>query len=244
MRKRIVLMGPFILMFLQSLIPNVVAQLDYSNYLYSLDMVSYVDPVTAGGVGSVKVEVGANKDVNVHVEFKGHFSWGEWTFSSVVIPVGAGVQTVTGEVSVPYKTLIEPASHFYYYVYVALRGESWSPKAWGLVQTVDVIPASEVSHEELVALMSNLKWRVHTSSLSGGIKSSLFSKLEAAGWKIDSAYASGNMGKLKWAIGLLKAFLNELDSSNEASSYPDSELWEEQAEFIIERIELAIAQFP
>ena len=241
MRKRIVLMGPFIIMLLLSLIPSVVAHRDYNNYLHSVYMVSYLDPVTAGGVGSVKVELGANTDVDVHVEFKGHFSWGEWTYSSVVIPIETGVHAVIGEVVVPYKALIDPASCFYYYVYVTIRDGSWNSQVWGLVQEVEVNPPSEVSHEELVALMSHLKWMVHTSSLSEGIRNSLFSKLETAGWKIDSAYATGNLKKLNGAIGSLESFFNELDSSNEAASYSDSEIWKEHAEFIIERIELAIA---
>ena len=42
-------------------------------------------------------------------------------------------------------------------------------------------PPEEVSHDELVAYMSHLKWLVDTSDLSGGIKQSLLSKLEAAG---------------------------------------------------------------
>lgn len=172
------------------------------------------------------------------MELKGHFSWGEWTFSSVVINVERGIETVTGEVDIPHKTLIEPASYFYYYVYVTLHGDSWSSQAWGLVQTVTIVPPSKVSHKMLVDLMSHLKWIVRHSPLSKGIKNSLFSKLEAAGWKMDSAFSSGIMKRLNGAIGSLKAFINELDSSNEASSYSQSELWEEQAEFIIERIEL------
>lgn len=240
MRKRTSLIGPIILVLLLSLIPNAAAHWNYKNYLYLLKIDSYVDPVTAGEIGSVTVKVGANAAVDVHVELKGSFSWGEWAFSSVVIPLKSKSGTVTGEVGVPYKTLIEPISCFYYYVYVTLRDDSWNPKAWGLVQKVEVNPPSEVSHKELVALMSHLKWLVHTSSLSEGIKNSLFSKLEAAGWNIDTAYDTDDLKKLNGAIGSLEAFINELESSNEASSYSDSELWEEQAEFIIERIELVI----
>ena len=229
----------FVFILLLPLLPRVIATWDYSNYLYSLDIVSYVDPVTAGGIGSVTVEVGANTDVDVYVELKGHFSWAEWTFSSEVISVDPETRTVTANVGVPYKTLIEPASCFYYYVYVTLQGDQWSPQVWGLVQTVTVNPPSEVSNEELLALMNYIKWEVYTSSLSHGIKNSLFSKLESTGNSIDSAYGSGNLKKLNSAIGSLKAFNNELNSNNEASSNPDSTLWAEQDDFIIERIKLA-----
>jgi hypothetical protein len=129
------------------------------------------------------------------------------------------------------------ASIFYFYVYVTLPGDLWGSSAWGLAQTVALEPASEVSHEELVACMSQLKWLVDTSSLSDGIRNSLFSKLEEAGDKVDSAYESGDINKLLGAMGSLNAFINELQSINEAASHPDSETWIEQAEFIIERIE-------
>ena len=75
-----------------------------------------------------------------------------------------------------------------------------------------------------------------SSGLSDGVRNSLFSKLEEAGDKIDSAYESGDMNKLLGAIGSLDAFINELQSDNEAASHPDSKTWEEQAEYIIDRM--------
>ncbi len=85
--------------------------------------------------------------------------------------------------------------------------------------------------------MSQLKWQVGTSSLSDGIRNSLLSKLEEAGDKINSAFESGEMNKLLGAVGSLDAFINELQSNNEAASYPDSEIWKTQVEYIIERTE-------
>jgi len=210
---------------------------DYNNYLYSLDITSYDDPVIAGQPNQITVEVSANTDVVLHVEFKGAFPWGHWTFSSCEVQVEEGLSTVACEVGVSYKTIVEPASSFYYYVYVTLPGDSWGSSVWGLTQTVALDSPSEVSHGELVACMSQLKWLVETFSLSDGVRNSLLSKLEEAGDKINSAYESGEMNKLLGAIGSLNAFINELQSNNEAASYPDSENWEEQAEFIIERIE-------
>ena len=213
-----------------------VSKWNYSNYLYSLDITSYDDPIIAGQSNQIMVEVGANTDVILHVEFKGEFQWGHWTFISCDVQVEEGLSTVSCDVDIPYKTIIEPASSFYYYVYVTLPGDPWGSSTWGLAQTVTMAPPSEVSHEELAACMSQLKWLVETSSLSDGVRNSLFSKLEEAGDKIDSAYASGDMNKLLGAIGSLNAFINELQSNNEAASHPDSETWKEQAEFIIERI--------
>lgn len=214
----------------------IVFEWDYSNYLYSLDVTSYDDPVKAGQPNQIMVEVGANSDVVLHVEFKGAFSWGHWTFSSCEVQVEEGLSMVACEINVPYKMIIEPVSSFYYYVYVTLPGDLWSSSAWGLVQTVELEPLSEVSHGELVACMSQLKWLVEISSLSAGTRNSLFSKLEEAGDKIDSAYESGDMNKLLGAIGSLNAFINELQSNNEVASHSDSEIWKDQAEYIIDRM--------
>jgi len=160
--------------------------------------------------------------VVLHVEFKGEFPWSHWTFSSCEVQVEEGLSTVACDVDVPYKTIVEPASSFYYYMYVNLPEDLWGSSAWGLAQTVSLEPSSEVSHEELVACMSQLKWLVDTSSLSDRVRNSLFSKLEEAGDKIDSAYELGDMNKLLGAIGSLNAFINELQSNNEAASHPDS----------------------
>lgn len=211
------------------------------NYLYSLKIISYDDPVTAGQSGSITVEVGADTDVVLYTEFKGEFDWGHWTFSSEETPLGPGPEKVTSKVYVPHKTMIEPSSNFYFYVYVTLPEEVWDPSVWGLTQMVAISPPQEVCHEELVVFMSHLKWLVHTSKLSDGIKNSLFSKLEAAGNEIDSAYSSGNMNKLNGAIGSMNSFINEVDSDSEAATYPDSGLWQQQAGYIIERMETAIS---
>jgi len=214
---------------------------DYTNYLYSLDITSYDDPIIAGQSNQITVKIGANTEVVLHVEFKGEFQWGHWTFSSCETQVEEGLSTITCELNVPYKTVIEPVSSFYYYVYMILPGDPWGSSAWGLAQTVALEPPSEASHEELVACMSQLKWLVDTSSLSDGVRNSLFSKLEETGDKIDSAYESGDMNKLLGAIGSLNAFINELQSDNEAASHPDSEVWKEQAEYIIYRMKTVVS---
>lgn len=227
-----------------SIIPGSIAteeEWDYDDYLYSLDIVSYDEPITAGQTGSIKVKVGANTDVVIHVEFKGEFSWGHWPFYSAEIPVSSGVSTVSAEVNVPFKCLIEPVSGFVYYVYVTLPGDEWSQSAWGLAQSITVTPPEEVTYDELVVCMSHLKWLVDTSSLSDGVKNNLFSKLESAGLQIDRAYGTGRMGRLHGAVGSLGSFINGMVSDNEAAAYPDSGFWKDQASYIIERIETVIS---
>lgn len=168
--------------------------------------------------------------------FKGEFSLGHWVFSSVEVPLEPYLSTISANVEVPYKTLIEPASDFYYYIYVTLPGDEWNSDAWSLRQSVDVAPPSEIGQEGLEALFSHLKWSVHSSLLPKGIKTSLMSKLDAAWNLIYSAFESGVMDMLNGAIGCMNAFLNELDSEK-LESYPDSDLWEEQGEVIIELLE-------
>ena len=212
---------------------------NYSNYLYSLDIILYNDPVIAGQPNQITVEVGANTDVVLHVEFKGDFTWGYWVFESTETPLEPGPSTVTANIEIPYKTLIEPASDFYYYVYVTLPGDEWSPDALSIRQSVDVAPPSEIGQEGLEALFGHLKWSVHSSLLPKGIKTSLMSKLEAAWNLIYSAFESGVMDKLNGAIGCMNAFLNELDSEK-LESYPDSDPWEDQGEVIIEFLESSV----
>jgi len=227
--------------FITPISTAIVCEWDYCNYLYSLDITSCDDPVIAGQSNQVTVEIGANTNVVLHIALKGEFPWGYWTFSSCEVQVEEGLNTFTCHVNVPYKTIIEPATSFYYYVYVTLPGDPWDSSTWGLAQTVTVEPPSEVSHEELAACMGQLKWSAYTSDLSDGIKQSLLSKLEEAGDKIDSAYESGEMNKLLGALGSLEAFINELQSNNESSSYSDSETWKKQAEYIVDRIEILIS---
>jgi len=118
-------------------------------------------PVRLDNGGSAR-----NTNVVLHLEFKGQFSWGQWVFYSKDIPIPAGSSTVSDEVNAPYKTLIEPASEFYYYVYATFPGDEWNPSAWGLAQPVTVLPPVDVTYDELVSCMSHLKWLVDTSSLS------------------------------------------------------------------------------
>ncbi len=210
---------------------------DYSNYLHSLEIAYYDDPVIAGQSNQITVEVGANTDVVLHAEFKGEYPWGHWTLGSCDVQVEEGLSTIACDIEVPYKTVIDPVSSLYYYVYVTLPGDPWGSSTWGLTQIITLEPPSVVSHEELAACMSQLKWQVGTSSLSDGIRNSLLSKLEEAGDKINSAFESGEMNKLLGAVGSLDAFINELQSNNEAASYPDSETWKTQVEYIIERTE-------
>jgi len=243
MKARVILVPILILItasFIQGTKANEV-EWNYGNYLYSLEIISLEDPATAGHTASLTVEIGANTDVVLHIELKGNFDWGSWTFSSTEIPIESGVTRVTGDLDVPYKTLIEAESYFYYYVYVTLPGDGWTASAWGLMETVTVDPPSEVIYDEFVSCMSHLKWLVDTSSLSDGVRRNLFEKLELAGLKIESAYVSGNLNKLNGAKGALRAFIQKLESDSEASEYPDSRLWGAQACYLIQRIDVALS---
>jgi hypothetical protein len=214
---------------------------DYTNYLYSIEIIEYDEYNTAGQSGIIKVVVGANTEVVLHVEFKGSFDWGHWIFHSRTILLESGLTETETAVDIPYKALIEPTSEFYYYVYVTLLGDEWNPEAWGLAESVYISAPEEVYHVEFVVYMNHLCWLVDSSDLSGGVKQSLFSKLEAAGSKIDMAYISGNLNKLHGAVGSLNSFINELNEDGGASMYPDSTIWLRQAELIIERIQLVLS---
>ena len=209
----------------------------HSDYLYILEITSFDESVVAGEMGTLTVEVGANTPVVVHIEFKGRFSWGDWVFHSSEVQVGAGESTVVGEVYVPYKVLIEPASYFYYYVYVTFPLSHWSSDVWGVTQNVSVVAPEDVSLEELVACMSHLTWLVETSSLPSRVRGRLLSRLDCAGDMIDSAFEiGGNLNKLQGAVGQLRAFISMITDDDDLSAYLDAGLWIEQASFIVERI--------
>jgi hypothetical protein len=72
-------------------------------------------------------------------------------FHTSEVQVDAGESTVAGEVYVTYKVLFEPASYFYYYVYVTFPSSHWGSDVWGVTQNVSVMAPDDVSHEELVA---------------------------------------------------------------------------------------------
>ena len=209
----------------------------HSDYLYLMEISSFDESVVAGEMGALTVEVGANTPVVVHIEFKGRFSWGDWVFHSSEVQVGAGESIVVGEVYVPYKVLIEPASYFYYYVYVTFPLNHWSSSVWGVTQNVSVMAPEDVSHEELVACMSHLTWLVETSSLPPRERGRLLSRLDSAGAMIDSAFeVGGNLNKLHGAVGQLQAFIDKLTDDDDLSAYLDAEIWIEQASFIAERL--------
>lgn len=209
----------------------------HDDYLYLLEISSFDESIVAGEMGTLTVEVGANTPVVVHIELKGRFSWGDWVFHSSEVQVGAGESTVASEVYVPYKTLIEPASYFYYYVYVTFPLSPWSSEAWEAIQNVSVMAPEDVSHEELVAYMSHLKWLVDTSSLPLRERGRLLSRLDSAGEMIDSAFEiGGNLNKLHGAVGQLRAFICKLTDDDDLSAYLDAGLWIEQASFIVERL--------
>jgi len=67
----------------------------YGNYMQSLAITSSQTPVVAGGTGTVKADVRANTNVDVHFEFKGHFGWGDYPYTSVVVPLTGVDPTVT-----------------------------------------------------------------------------------------------------------------------------------------------------
>jgi hypothetical protein len=229
----------FLILSLVFMVPSSIANLyewDYSNYLYSLKIVSYDCPVIAGQLNRITVEIGANTAVVLHVEFKGAFSWGHWTFGSYEVQVDEGLNTVVCEMNIPHKVSVESSSSFYFYAYVTMPGDTWSSTSWGLVQTVALKPPSEVSYEELMVCLSQLKWLIDKSSLTDGIRNSLILKLEVAGDKIDSSYQSGDNNGLLGATGSLNALINELQSNNEAASHYNSETWKEKTGYIIQRI--------
>jgi hypothetical protein len=140
-------------------------QWSYGNYLYDLVIPSYDNPVEAGRTGSISLQVGANTEVTAHVEFKGHYSWGEWVYYSEEIQLGPGETEVTVEVEIPFKTIVEPTCEFYYYVYITFPDEQWVSHCWGLAPDVEIALPSDISLDDLHDMMGHLAWMVESSDL-------------------------------------------------------------------------------
>ena len=110
----------------------------YENYLYSFKILAYDDPITPGQACEISLEIGSNTDVEVHIELKGKFTWGDWTFSEVVHPIQVGTSTITQSLEVPEEIIYEETAGYYYYAYVTLPTGSWNSQVWGLAQNVDI----------------------------------------------------------------------------------------------------------
>jgi len=112
----------------------------YEDYLTYIEILKCDETVATGENGSVTVKVGARTEVDLHIELKGEYPWGHWTFSSEVVALKPGVSVVREAFHVPPGSLDDPASSYYVYVYATLPGDPWSFEAWGETREVEVIP--------------------------------------------------------------------------------------------------------
>jgi hypothetical protein len=207
-----------------------ISEWDYDNYLYSLEILSCDDPVMMGLPGSITVEVGANTAVSLHFEFKGSFWWGEWMYASEKTTVKQGTSVITGEVEIPLKTLVDPTCIFYYYMYVTFPDMDWTPGAWGQAREVMLLLPDEVSLDDMIDLVSHLKWKVETSELQDMVKQSFLSKLDRVEDRIVEAYETGNEDRvyrfLEFLLVLKQKYCGKIQSS---AFYQD--LMAEQVEY-------------
>jgi hypothetical protein len=112
---------------------------NYDDYLTSIDILKCDDTVATGENGSITVKVAARTGVDLHIDVKGEYPWGHWTFSSEVVALEQGVSVLREEFHVPPGSLEDPASSYYVYVYATLPGDPWSFEAWGETSEVEVI---------------------------------------------------------------------------------------------------------
>ena len=67
-------------------------EFNYDNYLSSLDIQKYDETVGTDEYGSINVQVESRTEVDLHIEFKGNYTWGHWTFSSKNVAVEPGAR--------------------------------------------------------------------------------------------------------------------------------------------------------
>lgn len=194
---------------------------DYSNYLYDLRIECFENPVQAGRTGFITASVGANTAVTAHVELKGSYSWGEWTYDLKEIQLSPGESEFIVELCVPSKLVVEPICLFYYYVYITLPGEQWDPECWGLTTELDIIlPAADISLEGIDLMMSHLVWKVESSKLSEIIKKVLIKKIERLWETLRDLYYQDDFEKIYEILEFILNLKNKLCSGDfEASDY-------------------------
>ena len=183
---------------------------DYNSYLYLFDILEYDEPLTAGRTNHISIQVGANTQVTVHVEFKGSFSWGEWTFYSQEIPMEAGLTTLGVDMEMPIKTIVEPTCTYYYYTYITLPGDGWAPYVWGLTRYISVAPPSDILIEDVRLMLSHIAWMVVTSEIPTPISTVLLSKLDSLRWELEYRFSVGDVEEIQRAINRLITVKNRL----------------------------------
>ncbi len=213
----------------QGIVPIIKAnnvQWSYGNYLYDLVILSFDDPVEAGRTGYITVQVCANTEVTAHVEFKGHYSWGEWIYYSEEIQLGPGKTEFTAVVKIPFKTIVEPTCDFYYYVYVTFPDEQWVSPCWGLAPDVEIALPPDISLDDLHEMMGHLAWMVESSDLPEMAKKYIVSRIEGLAGRLEELYYQGEIERVYEILGFILDLKNRF-CSNE---YRVSNYWLEIAE--------------
>jgi len=195
------------------------SQWSYGNYLYDLVILSFDNLVEAGRMNSITVQVASNTEVAVHVEFKGHYSWGEWVYYSEEIQFGPGETEFTAAVEIPFKTIVEPTCDFYYYVYVTFPGEQWVSHCWGLATDVEIVLPPDISLDDLHEMMSHLAWMVESSDLPDVAKRYIVSRIEGLSGELVELYLQGEVERiyeiLEFILDIRNSFCsNEMSASN------------------------------
>ena len=199
----------------------------YGNYLYDLVVHPFDDPVEVGRMGSITIQVGANTEVIAHVEFKGHYSWGEWVYYSEEIQLSPGETEFTAEMEIPFKTLVEPTCDFYYYVYVTFPDDQWVSHCWGLALDVEIALPSDISLDDLHEMMGHLAWMVESSDLPAMAKRFIVSRIESLSGKLDELYNQGEIDRVYEVLEFLLDIRNRFYSDE----FSVSDYWHGIAEY-------------
>ena len=189
-------------------------QWSYGNYLSDFVILSFDNSVEAGRTGSINGKVYANTKVIVHVEFKGHYSWGEWIYDSEEIQLDPGETVFTAELEIPFKTIVEPTCDFYYYVYVTLPEEEWSSHYWGLAPDADIILPIDITLDDLHEMTSHLAWIVESSDFNEFVKSLLVKRIEGLAARLDVLYHRGELDRIYEILDFILKFRNRFCSIN------------------------------
>lgn len=222
--------------------------------------ITYPPQITVGDQATVEIYIETDDAVDLHVAFKGCFRdppnyWTDhWTYDEKIMPLGAGmIYTVEFPFMIPYNLCVEKdaypkfqAQYYYFYLFACESGGGWGPGIpsqsggpGGAWTTYDPDSPNHVVYPDLdyrrllTTAIGMIKAKIIPSDLRKGIKQSLLAKLENATKLIDKAYDQGNLHRLNGARGMMEAFVNELNSNNEAAQWSKAGECIDLANFII-----------
>ena len=222
----------------------------------------YPTSITVDGDSTVTIHVETDVDIDLHVCFKGEFTllgdnyWkGHWAYKEIVKFLPVGTHNLSFTFTIPYDLYVESlaapkflAQNYYFYVFSTTPGGPWGtgPDNKGTLyypapdgENTDTITYPDVDKTLLLSTaIRMIKDKIipppgqeDTWTAGEELRESIVAKL-------DNASKMVSREKFNAAKGMMGAFINELESNNQAADWFKAGECVALAENIIEWIEV------